>query len=248
MKPRIAFVAGLLAVHLMAPGASAQGVVVVNGASFRPEVSAGSWATAAGAFGTVANTTATAFPIPTTLNGVSVTVDSVPAPVYFVSANQINCLVPYAVAPGVRPVQVKTAASSFTGVVKVLSAAPGVFVQDTAAPPKGAILNQNNSLNSSSSPARRGEVIQIFGTGPGAVSAAPGDGAPVSQLVTTKSTPQVFIGGIEATVQFSGLTSGQTGLWQVNAVIPNQTFLTGRVPVQVFIDGVDSNEVTVVVQ
>jgi uncharacterized protein (TIGR03437 family) len=123
-----------------------------------------------------------------------------------------------------------------------------VFVQDTATPPKGAILNQNSTLNTSSNTARRGEVIQIFGTGPGSLSAVPSDGAAVGATVTTKSVPQVFIGGVEATVQFSGLTSGQIGLWQVNATIPNQPFVTGRVPVQVFIDGVDSNEVTVFVQ
>jgi len=246
----MAFVAAVVAAHLSVQLVTAQSVVVVNGASFRPEVSAGSWATAGGSFGTVANTTATAFPIPTTLNGVTVIVDGVAAPVYFVSGTQINFLVPYATQPGIRPVQVKTAASTLSGSVKVLSAAPGVFTQDTAIPPKGAIRNQDSSLNTSSSPAKRGEVIQIFGTGPGAVSTTPGDGAAVgsSPLVSSKSTPQVFIGGIEATVQFSGLTPGQTGLWQVNAFVPNQGFLTGRVPVQVFIDGVDSNEVTVFVQ
>ena len=248
MNSKLTVFAGLAAILVGAQALSAQGVVVVNGASFRPEVSAGSWATAGGAFGTVANTTASAFPIPTILNGVTVTVDGTAAPVYFVSSNQINFLMPYSIAPGVRSVQVKTAASTFTGSVKIISAAPGVFVQDTAVPPKGAILNQNNSLNTSSAPAKRGEVIQIFGTGPGAISPVPTDGAPVATLVTTKSTPQVFIGGVPAVVQFSGLTSGQTSLWQVNAVIPSQSFLTGRVPVQIFMDGVDSNEVGLFVQ
>jgi uncharacterized protein (TIGR03437 family) len=238
-----------LAVVWAAAQLAAQGVVIVNGASFRPEVSAGSWATAGGSFGTVANTTATAFPIPTTLNGVSVTVDGVAAPVYFVSSTQINFLVPYGVSAGVRPVVVRTAASAFNGTARVLSAAPGVFVQDAAVPPKGAILNQNSSLNTQSAPARRGEVIQIFGTGPGGLSANPADGAAVTgAIVSTRSTPQVFIGGVPAQVEFSGLTPGQTSLWQVNAVVPNQSFLNGRVPVSVFIDGVDANEVAVFVQ
>src|SRR5262245_36604023 len=85
-------------------------VTVINGASFRPEqpVSAGAWASAFGAFTGVTQTTATVAPIPKTLGGVTVTVDGVDAPVYFVSSGQINFLIPFQVAAGVRQVQVKT--------------------------------------------------------------------------------------------------------------------------------------------
>ena len=74
--------------------------------------------------------------------------------------------------------------------------------------------------------------------------AAPG----ASPLAATRSTPQVFIGGIEAQVQFSGLNPDAPGLWQLNVVVPNQAFITGRVAVRVFVDGVDSNEVVLFVQ
>jgi uncharacterized protein (TIGR03437 family) len=74
--------------------------------------------------------------------------------------------------------------------------------------------------------------------------AAPG----ASPLITTKSTPQVFIGGVEAKVQFTGLNPDAPGLWQINAFVPDLSFITGRVPVRVFMDGVDSNEVYVVIQ
>jgi uncharacterized protein (TIGR03437 family) len=245
MISRLALVAGVLAMRM-----AAQGVTVVNGASFRPELTPGSWATAVGNFGTVAATTAAAFPIPQTLNGVSITVGGIPAPIYYVSGTQINFLIPYSTGTGIRPVRVVTAAGNFDGTAKVMSTAPGVFVQDTAIPPKGAIRNQDSSLNTSSAPARRGDVIQIFGTGPGTLDSLPADGTAVGSnpLVRSASTPQVYIGGIEATVQFSGLTPGQTSLWQVNAIVPAQGFITGRVPVQVFMDGVNSNEVTVFVQ
>jgi uncharacterized protein (TIGR03437 family) len=245
MISRLASIALVLGSALFAQ----QQVTVVNGASFQPQTTAGSWATALGNFANVANTTASASPIPKVLNGVTVTVDGVDAPVYFVSAQQINFLMPVQTQPGMRPVVVKTASGTLNGTARVMSAAPGIFVQDAANPPKGAVLNQDSSLNTSGNPARRGQVIQIYGTGGGKTTGGTvEDGAPVNGLISTTSTPQVFIGGVEAKVQFSGLTPGLAGVWQVNAFIPDNTFLTGRVPVQVFVDGINSNEVGVFVQ
>lgn len=239
----------LTCVLLLGAALSAQQVTVVNGASFRTETTGGSWASALGNFTGVTNMTASQSPIPKTLNGVTVTVNGIEAPVYFVSATQVNFLMPYAVEPGIRPVVVRTAGGTFNGNARVLRTAPGVFVQDTAAPPKGAVLNQDSSLNTSSALARRGEVIQIYGTGAGRYTGGTfEDGAPVSGLISSVSTPQVFMGGVEARVQFSGLTPGLAGVWQVNVFIPDNSFITGRVPVVVFMDGVESNEVGVFVQ
>lgn len=213
-------------------------VVVLNGASFRTDqpLAPGSWATAFGAFGGVTSATAPGYPLPATLGGVSVSVDGADAPLYYVSSTQINFLIPYRTAAGVRPVAVKTAAATQTGTVRVMTAAPGLFAKETAnqTPPKGAILNQDYSENTENAPIRRGEVIQIFATGPGALKTAVDDGtaAPGTTLVETVSTPQVYIGGVEATVQFSGLAPGFAGLWQINAFVPDRLFLNGRVPVQ----------------
>jgi len=175
-----------------------------------------------------------------------VTVNGVEAPVYFISATQVNFLVPFAVTPGVRNVEIKTAGATLTGTVRVMSAAPGIFSNPTG----GAVLNQDGALNAGEAPAGRGQVISIYATGPGALSRAieDGAGAPASPLATTTSTPDVFIAGIRATVQFSGMAPGFSGLWQINAVVPDRPFITGRVPLQVYIDGVDSNEVTIFVQ
>jgi uncharacterized protein (TIGR03437 family) len=53
---------------------------------------------------------------------------------------------------------------------------------------------------------------------------------------------------VEAQVQFSGLNPDAPGLWQINVFVPDRPFITGRVPVRVFMDGVDSNEVALFVQ
>lgn len=241
----------ILFVSLLCCAAANAQIMVLNGASLRTDqpVAPGSWVAAKGAFANVATDLAPNYPIPTALNGVTVTVDGVDAPVYYVSSTQINFLIPYKTTPGLRQIQVKTSSGTITGSVRVISAAPGLFTKDQQDPPKGAIRNQDGSENTASNPARRGDVISIYATGPGALKQQVQDGAaaPRDPLVTTVSTPQVYIGGGDAQVQFSGLAPDLAGVWQINAFVPDRPFLSGRVAVLVFMDGVDSNEVTVFV-
>jgi uncharacterized protein (TIGR03437 family) len=247
MQARILFASLFVCASLV----SAQ-VTVLNGASFRADqpVTTGSWATAFGAFSGVSATTAPNYPLPATLGGVTVTIDGMSAPLYFVGPTQLNFVTPTSLTPGLKTLQVKTASTTLNGTVRIISSAPGIFIKDSATPPKGAVRNQDASENTQSAPAHRGDVISIYGTGPGAFVQTVTDGAaaPSTPLTTTKSTPQVFIDGVETTVQFSGLNPGNAALWQVNATIPNNTFITGRVPLRIFVDGVDSNEVTIFVQ
>lgn len=228
---------------------NAQIAAIQNGAGFGSALSAGSWATLFGTFAGVSQTTG-ATPVGTNLAGVTVTVASLPAPVYFVSTSQINFIVPAAAPAGIQPIQVKAGTATFDGTIRILSAAPGLFTQDAATPPKGASLNQNFSLNTSTNVALRGDIVQIYGSGPGAFNLPVTDGAAASTTVLnpTRSTPQVFVGGVPAEVQFSGLAPGFAALWQLNIKIPAQSFITGRVPVVVYVDGVNSNEVTIFVQ
>jgi uncharacterized protein (TIGR03437 family) len=231
----------------------AQQFAVVNNASFRGDqpVSPGSWVAAFGSFSGVPATTATAFPLPKSLGGVRVSVDGVEAPLYDVRATQITFLIPGAVQPGSRRVEIATGSATLSGSIRVLAAGPGLFIKDTQTPPRGAARNQDGvTENSSSAPARRGDVISIYGTGQGELSRSVPDGAAPGATpspATSKSAPQVYIGGVLAQVQFSGLNPDAPGLWQINAVIPNLPFISGRVPVRAFVDGVDSNEVTIFV-
>lgn len=228
-------------------------VAVLNGASFRADqpLTGGSWASAFGAFAGVTTATAEAYPLPKALGGATVKIDGVDAPLYYVSPTQINFLIPYRTAAGIRSVEVTTSSATQTGTIRVMTAAPGIFIKETAnqTPPKGAILNQDFAENTQSTPIQRGQVVQIYATGPGALKTSVEDGtaAPSETLAETVSTPQVYIGGVPAVVQFSGLAPGFAGLWQVNAFVPDRSFINGRVPVQVFMDGVDSNEVSIFV-
>jgi adhesin/invasin len=225
-------------------------VAVVNAATFRSEVAVGSWASAFGSFGAVTAGEAGVLPIPRVLRGVTVVVDGKESPVNYISSGQINFLIPYAATTGVRPVEVKIGALTLSGTANIVPLAPGIFPQNGDAPPKGAILNQDNSLNAQANPTKRGDVIQIFATGPGPLTTTPDDGtgAGSAPLIESKSKPEVYISGVPASIQFSGLTPGYAGLWQINAVVPNQAFITGKVSVVLFMNGVTSNEVYAFVQ
>jgi uncharacterized protein (TIGR03437 family) len=244
MKPKI-----ILPLLALCYTLSAQVTTIENGASYRTAIAAGSWAQLKGTFAGVTQTIGS-IPVGTTLGGVTVTVAGTAAPVYFVSTSQINFIVPAAATPGLHPIQVRTGGGTYDSTIRVISSAPGLFQHDQATPPKGAVLNQNSSVNTSTNPAVRNDFVQIYASGPGAFQAAVVDGgaAPSNPLTRTVSTPQVFIGGVQAEVQYSGLAPGLPAVWQINARVPNLSFITGRVPVVVFMDGVDSNEVAIFVQ
>jgi len=97
-------------------------------------------------------------------------------------------------------------------------------------------------------PATIGDVIQIYFTGGGKATpngiptgpvlvtgtVAPADG---SVIYKTVETPTVRIGGLNATVLFSGIAPGNAGLYQINAVIPIGSQLGDDVPVIVAAGG-----------
>ena len=73
---------------------------------------------------------------------------------------------------------------------------------------------------------------------------APMDG-PLSQTVNPVT---VTIGGVNAAVQFAGLTPGYPDLYQVNAVVPAGAGPGGNVPVALTVAGQTSPPVTMAVR
>jgi len=164
--------------------------------------------------------------LPTTLAGVTVSFNSVPAPLLFVSSTQINAIVPYEIAGQVSAnvVVTYTNSSSTAFQAQITTTAPGIFSVSQGGNGQGAILNQNSSPNSSTNPAAKGSVIQIFGTGEGQLVPAVATGSftsltgpypmPVAKVTAT-------IGGLPAQITYAGeAPSLISGLLQVNAVLP----------------------------
>jgi uncharacterized protein (TIGR03437 family) len=188
--------------------------------------------------------------LPTSMGDIQVTVNGTLAPLYYISPGQINFFVPQATPVNtsveVDVIQVSTGQVLGAEQAQMATLSPGLFTScqanQTGTLREACVLNQDNTVNSSSNPAPRGSVVQIFGTGQGLVSNPPADGAPASSspLSITQGTARVIMNtcytdecgpaqpgdvgtsgsASSSWVPFSGLAPGFAGLWQVNAQIP----------------------------
>jgi uncharacterized protein (TIGR03437 family) len=165
--------------------------------------------------------------VPTTLAGVTVTFNGVPAPLLFVAGGQINAIVPYEVAGQTSvPVVVNNGtASSATFTVSVTAVVPAIFSLAENGSGQGAILNSNGTVNGPSNAAAPDSIISIYATGEGQLVPAGTTGCitggtlPLPKPVAAVS---VTIGGLPATsIAYAGEAPGLVcGVIQVNATIP----------------------------
>ena len=75
-----------------------------------------------------------------------------------------------------------------------------------------------------------------------------GEAAPSSPLSTTVNQVSVSIGGVDAQALFSGLAPNFTGLYPINAVVPEGVQPGNDVPVILDVAGQSSPPVTMAVQ
>ncbi|GAB4373443.1 MAG: hypothetical protein OHK0021_15580 [Bryobacter sp.] len=227
-------------------------LAVINYSGFNPQapLAPGSIASAYGNFGTVATTVAASVnPLPTTLAAISVRVNNVNAPLYFVSSGQINFVVPVATPVGRQAVEVLSGGTVIArGEINFWEAFPALASSDTSLTSQGIIQNQDFAINSQSARARRGEIIQLYATGCGATNPAVTDGRPPAGLSPTVLPVTATISGVTATVQFAGAHPQFPGICQVNITVPNQAFITGQSVVLITVGGIASNPVSVWVE
>jgi len=163
--------------------------------------------------------------LPSSLDGTQILFDGTPAPVIYAAVNQTTVIVPFSVA-GRSSTMVTY---SYGGVqsapvpVPVSPAAPGIFAANASGSGPGAILNQDYSLNTASNPAEAGSVVQVFGTGGGAVVGSIADGQIVGlPLPALGLNVTATVGGRTAKTTYSGPAPLEVaGMLQVNVEIPS---------------------------
>jgi len=183
--------------------------------------------------------------LPTSLDGVSVTVGGKSAPVYYVSPTQVNALVPSDDATGSMAVVVKNSSGESTPVTVTRTALlPSLL---TVPQSDGRLLvvgrlnsNPNMVLGlpaaSSSRPFQPGDVVQFYATGLGPTTPSIAADTIVSSPATLNNTPAIRINNVPAEIIGSALVS--SGLYQINARFPDVP--NGEQPVVVEIGGVRS--------
>jgi uncharacterized protein (TIGR03437 family) len=208
---------------------------VVNGASFQP--------------GTAApNTTLSLFSAHVSCTpAAQVLVNGSQAQVLFASDTQINFVVPASLGTaGDASLQVVCDGVNSTPLVFGLSAVnPAIFTLTQNGTGQGAILNQNYSVNSVQLPATMGSYVSVYVTGFGDLGAPGADGLQHLALPVTAS-----IGGVPSPVTYAGEAPGFTsGLQQVNILVPNNAPVGSAVPIQLVVDGLNTQSgVTLAIQ
>ena len=194
----------------------------------------------------------------TTIGGVQVLFNGIPAPMIYASATQVSAVVPYEMASVAHAsVWINFAGeTSNTDQVTVAAATPGLFTQNASGSGPGAILNQDNSLNGLGHPAAKGSIVQVFMTGEGQTSPQGVTGVitavtlPPPQVTPAPLLPiSVFINGQPVLYTYAGEAPGMVaGVMQLNVQIPANA-PSGALSIQVSIGGnMSQNGITVSVQ
>jgi uncharacterized protein (TIGR03437 family) len=166
--------------------------------------------------------------------GTQVLFNGMAAPLIYTRADQVAAIVPNGVS-GQQSVQVQVnyqGQSTPTFSTTVADTVPGLFTLDQSGQGEGAVLNQDNSINSAANPAARGSIVSLWATGQGQSDPDWADDvlAP-SPLPQPKNKVNVNIGGQWAQILYAGAAPGLAAVIQVNAKVPYGTKPGSKVPV-----------------
>ncbi|MBL8293467.1 MAG: hypothetical protein JNN08_16590 [Bryobacterales bacterium] len=192
------------------------------------------------------------YPIRTTLGGVSIRVTmgstSVDALPVFVSSTQINgimasnaplgdaTLVVTVNGRSSAPMRVKIVNSNFGAFTTAAGRGPGIF--------QNYVSQAEQPLNTTGNPARRSQVVTLWGTGLGPISAPDAMPPPAGDLPVSV---EIYVGGKLAKRLYSGRAPCCAGVDQIVFEIPPDAPLGCYVPVQVKVAEVTSNPITIAI-
>jgi uncharacterized protein (TIGR03437 family) len=214
--------------------ASRQPVVlaVTDAANSGNTISAGAWISIFGtslATGVSSWTTAdfNGRQLPTTLDGVTVTVNGRAAYVAYVSPGQINALTPDDQQTGLVAVIVRNRdGQSVPFSVSKQLASPGLFTYNSNSLRFAAATHPDGTTvapwglypGSAFRPVVRGDTVTLYATGCGPTSPPTPSGESVSRPAPLAGTARVELAGVTIPISFAGVVS--SGLCQLNVVVP----------------------------
>src|SRR5262249_54651429 len=147
--------------------------------------------------------------------------DGIAAPLFLAGTFQATVQVPYELA-GRKSAAVELVYRGIPSNViqlPLVDSAPGLLTP--LASTEAAAINQDGTVNSSSSPAVRGSIFTLFARGCGQTSPASATGVPARPPLAAPALPAVMtIGNRPAEIVFAGAAPGLAGVIQFNARIP----------------------------
>jgi uncharacterized protein (TIGR03118 family) len=164
--------------------------------------------------------------LPSSLDGVTVTMNGSPAYISYISPVQINVLTPADLVPS-GPVQIvvsNNGLTSATATVQAQPAAPSFFLINgdkyiAATHADNKLVGPPTLIANATTPAQPGETVVLYANGLGATTPAAVNGQVVSTPLVLADVPTVTVNNSPAKVEFAGLTG--TGLYQLNVTLPS---------------------------
>jgi uncharacterized protein (TIGR03437 family) len=195
---------------------------VLNGVSYSGNLAPGTWAAIFGSDLASATRSAETVPLPMELDGVSVTIGGIAAPLKFISPGQINAIIPFEVTLSeLVPVVVTTSTGASTpfNIYYLSKDSPALFTQNGSG--TGAALAFDANFQAVTVATNSPIVLYAAGLGatnpPGSSASGGSATAPFNDVEDKVS---VFVGDVPATIEFAGLAPGVPGVYQLN-VTPN---------------------------
>jgi uncharacterized protein (TIGR03437 family) len=206
---------------------------VVNAADNSGAVAPGALISIYGAGLASGSAVAPSTPLPTTLlDQVAVEVTDAAgmqkAPLWFVSAGQINAQLPYNLTGPAVQVRVRNSrGASNLQTVTLSRRAPRLFSRTMDGKGEALVFHANYTPVTAASPAVPGESVFAYANSMGAVTPdavggrAAGDGSAAAPLNLVSEYASVTVGGREGVVQFVGLAPYFVGVYQINFQVPD---------------------------
>ena len=241
-------------VQVLSPPPAIKTGGVVSSASFQAVIAPNSWISLFGSNLSSETDTWTNAVIngvlPTSLDGVKVSVGGQPAYVAYVSPGLINALAPNVGSGSVSVTITNSSGTSSPVTAAVQTSEPAFFQWGTYAVATRvdySLAVKNGTFSEPTVPAKPGDTIILWGTGfgPTTPSTPTGVVVPGDTTYNTSSTVTVTVGGVAATVDGAALTAGDVGLYQVAIQIPTG-LADGDYPVVATVAGAQSPSSTLI--
>ncbi len=193
-------------------------------------------------------------PYPTTVGGATVYLNDQPVPIYYISANQINFLLPFDAKTGDGTLRVdRDGQRGNTVTVTITPRAPVLLTAINQAGTQVTYALSNPLL-----PVKTGDYITLYGFGFGQTLPATttNTAAPTTTLVNVPGTNTAYFGksqfpitAVPVKPQFLGLAPGfVTSFYQINVQIPANAPKGPAVPVYLLGDAGNTNQLLLNIQ
>jgi uncharacterized protein (TIGR03437 family) len=213
-------------------------------------VAPGSVVAIVGAHLAAASETGPESPLAQTLAGVAVRMGDRFLPLFAVSPELITAMLPAGLEPGPASLSVKRDGQpEVRADFEVVRNAPGLFQKSTDEGSFAIATHPDGSAVSAASPARRGEIVTLYGTGFGPCDRTPPEGfaVPISPLYTLVDTVEILSGETVLAPQWAGAATGQVGVQAVRLAIGPE-LPSGNAKVTLRVNGQESNAVLLAVE